>query len=1126
MDAFRPIAEKAHRLHGLRGSADMHYLASLGKRAVVAVARVQEMDVYAGRYRTFRPDARVVKLPPLDGSPYAWTPVHAQIRRERVIAFQALLRGDWDLLLVTPKVFLEPLPPPDKLVYPYLRVREGEEYDINELARTLAAMGYSAVDIVGQPGDFAKRGGILDLYSFADEKAYRLDFFDEELEEIRIFDPATQRKTGSATEALALPLFEWSIAEDENETFRRKGGELWNHMAARSHFLELVAQLNDRGRFPGYLHWAGLFFDQPSRVTDLIGGDTVFFIAEQEACAETQEAYLAQLSLQNEAMANSSHVTAPLKALTALADPARPPLPEGATALFHQQLKMDDVDQSFATQSTPQYRNDIARFLSHWRQQAQRTAVVVVCRSSAMLERIATAIEQVAELAKRIDFPLPEPLDPGLYLALGDLDVGFSWPERKLTVFSEQDIWSKAAPKRPRRPADAKRAFTAEFRDLKIGDYVVHLDHGIGRFLGLVEMEAGGDKHEMMAIEYRDNQRLYLNLNQLDLVQRYGSSDSHAALDRMGGASWERVKTRVRKAVREMAGELLKLYAARELVQATACGPDTEWQAQFEEAFEHEPTEDQLTASARIKRDMEATQPMDRLLVGDVGFGKTEVAMRMAFKAAMEGLQTAVLCPTTVLAFQHFHTFKKRFEAFPVRIAWISRFSSPAYVKQCLADTASGAVDILIGTHRILSKDVQFKNLGALIIDEEQRFGVAQKEQLKKMRKQVHVLSMSATPIPRTLNMAMSGIRDISVIETPPRNRLAISTTVAEMREDLIRNAIEFELDRGGQVFFIHNRIETMETVAAGVMGLVPRAKVAIAHGQMDSRRIEKVMMDFMAQKVDVLVASTIIENGVDIPNANTLIVNRADMFGVSQLYQLRGRIGRSDRPAYAYLLAPPAARMSSLARKRLATLEEFSELGSGFRIAAMDMELRGAGNLLGGEQAGHIHAIGYDLYIKLLEESVAELKGQPLVDEIHCNVNLHFGAALPKSYVEETNQRLHFYKRLASAKSEDELSLIRDTLQDCYGPLPEETETLLQEHALRLFLAKRRVLSVDRERERVKVRFHESAEVDADVALRWIQEGRGVTISPEGVLTLPAPTRHPEEHFAWLRAMVEDLLD
>jgi transcription-repair coupling factor (superfamily II helicase) len=507
-----------------------------------------------------------------------------------------------------------------------------------------------------------------------------------------------------------------------------------------------------------------------------------------------------------------------------------------------------------------------------------------------------------------------------------------------------------------------------------------------------------------------------------------------------------------------------------------------------------------------------------------VGFGKTEVAMRMAFKVVMDGFQVAVLCPTTVLAFQHYHTFKNRFAAFPITIRWVSRFSAAAETREILGEVAKGAVDILIGTHRILSKDIQFKKLGALVIDEEQRFGVAHKERLKRFRKQLDVLSMSATPIPRTLNMSLSGIRDISVIETPPRNRLAIHTTVVETRESLIKNAIEFELDRGGQVFFIHNRVETMETVAANLRKLVPRAEIGIAHGKMESRPLEKVMLAFMNRKVDVLVASTIIENGVDIPNANTMLVNRADMLGMSQLYQLRGRIGRSDRPAYAYLLVPQSTRVTPLARKRLATLEEFSDLGSGFRIAAMDMELRGAGNLLGGEQAGHINSIGYETYIKLLQEAVDEMRGVNIEDQIHCVLKLNLGSALPKTYIEDTNQRLHHYKKLSSAKSEEEIEQLRQTLRDMFGPLPDAADRLCREHQLRIVLARAKVLSVERDQSRLRLRFHAAAEVNAELVLGWIAAGKDVQLTPEGLLQLPLPVQDPDEILTYIASTVQTL--
>ncbi|MDJ0834864.1 MAG: transcription-repair coupling factor [Acidobacteriota bacterium] len=1112
------------RLHGLRGSAGVYHLTTLGGKCVVVAPDDRKLSDTAHAVSSFRPDARVLVLPSLDTGPFSFAPVHPSTRRTRLLCFQALHEGNWDYLVTTARCFLEPIPPTELMLSPQLFLEEGGQYDLAELARNLAVMGYLSCDIVSQPGDFARRGGILDICSFTDEKAYRLEFFDDELEEIRTFDPATQRGSGNVDAVTILPLFEWTITPERAATFSTKGGSLWNQTDHRDHFLELVAQVRDRGRFPGYLHWTPLFCKETIRFFDLIDGPFQVYLDDWDTTADKQEIFLSHLEQQIEAIYPDVAVPAMFSATYGSENPRRIQLPEEATVLASRQLKLDVVDRDYATQTVPHYQNDVARFFTHWRPQAKRLAIVLVCRTPGIRKRFEEMLIEDGEDYRELQFPLPDTLKPGFYLALGHLETGFSWPDLNLVVVSEQDVFSKSGKPRSRAKM-GKKIFQSEFRDLKVGDFVVHLDHGVGRFIGLVDMDAGGATHEMMALEYRDNQKLYVNLNQLDLIQRYGSDTSGASLDKLGGISWSKTRSKIKKAVREMAGELIKLYAARQVVGGRKYGVDTEWQSEFEDAFEYEPTDGQLAAVADIKRDLESNRPMDRLLVGDVGFGKTEVAMRLAFKAVMEGLQVAVLCPTTVLAFQHYHTFRNRFSAFPVTIGQISRFTSPKDTKEVLKQTAKGDIDILIGTHRVLSKDVQFMDLGVVVVDEEQRFGVAHKEKLKHMRKQVDVLSMSATPIPRTLNMSMSGIRDISVIETPPRNRLAISTTVAEARQTLIKNAVEFELQRDGQVFFIHNRVESMETVVTNLKKLVPGCTVGMAHGQMDSGRIEKVMLAFMRKEIDVLVASTIIENGVDISNANTMIVNRADLFGVSQLYQLRGRIGRSDRPAYAYLLVPPRARMSSLARKRLATLEEFSDLGSGFRIAAMDMELRGAGNLLGAEQAGHIHAVGYETYIKLLEEAVEELKGGKIEDEVNCQVKLQLGSAIPRGYIEEANQRLHYYKKLATARTAEQVTRIRETLRDVFGPLPAITERLCDEHDLRISLSARKILAVERERDRLKLRFHKAAEVNSELIFNWVQERRGITVSPDGQLTLPLEQRDPEIIMGFVRETVDSLL-
>ena len=564
-------------------------------------------------------------------------------------------------------------------------------------------------------------------------------------------------------------------------------------------------------------------------------------------------------------------------------------------------------------------------------------------------------------------------------VGVGRLSRGFRLPDAALQLWAETDVFEEERKSRERRRQAAARTFLADFRDLKVGDLVVHVDHGIGVFVGLRRIDVGLAPQEFMELRYAGDDKLFVPVERLDLVQRFTGS-ARPTLDKLGGTTWEKAKTRVKKAMRDMAEELLKLYAARKAMPGHAFSPDSHWQQEFEDSFEWDLTLDQKNAITDIKRDMETPTTMDRLLCGDVGYGKTEVAMRGAFKAVMDGKQVAFLAPTTVLAFQHVKTLRTRFAGFPVRIDMVSRFRTKGEQKQSLEDLAAGKVDIIVGTHRLLSKDVKFRDLGLLVVDEEQRFGVAHKERIKQMRKRVDVLTMSATPIPRTLNMSLAGIRDMSIIETPPKDRLSIQTNVVKFDATVIQRAIRTEMERGGQVYVVHNRVESIYSLANLVTRLVPEARLVIGHGQMSEETLEKAMVDFVAHKFDVLLATTIIENGLDISNANTIIINRADRYGLSQLYQLRGRVGRSDRRAYAYLLIPPEDSLSQVAKKRLAAIREFSDLGSGFRVAALDLEIRGAGNLLGGEQSGHIDAVGFDMYMKLLEadDQGAEGRGDP----------------------------------------------------------------------------------------------------------------------------------------------------
>jgi transcription-repair coupling factor (superfamily II helicase) len=654
------------------------------------------------------------------------------------------------------------------------------------------------------------------------------------------------------------------------------------------------------------------------------------------------------------------------------------------------------------------------------------------------------------------------------------------------------------------------------------------VEHGIAQYQGLKEIVQDGLAVEFMILEFAEQAKLYVPLTRLDLIQKYRSTDTGPApqLNKLGSQQWVKTKARVRKAMQDMAAELLKLYAQRHTAQGTAFSPDNDFQREFEDSFDYRETDDQLTAISAVKQDMESTTPMDRLLCGDVGYGKTEVAMRAAFKAVQDGKQVAILTPTTVLAFQHFETFKRRFSQFPITVEMISRFRTPKEQKAILEKVETGKVDILIGTHRILSKDIKFQDLGLLVVDEEQRFGVRHKERLKQLRKEIDVLAMSATPIPRTLHMSLVGLRDMSVIETPPKDRMAIQTVVAKFDEKIIRSAIEVELERGGQVYFVHNRVETIYEIASRVQELVPGARVVVAHGQMGEKELESVMLAFMHHEFDVLVATTIIENGLDIPLANTIVINRADRHGLSELYQLRGRVGRSNRRAYAYLLIPPERELTDIARRRLAALKEFSDLGAGFKIAALDLELRGAGNMLGGEQSGHIEAVGFELYTSMLEAAVKELKGEGGEERPSTQLNLGIALRIDESYVAEENQRLRLYKKIAGAESEKAVAELRAEMEDRYGALPDSTVYLLEAAALRLECERMGIAQIDRKRTELQIRFTEKAAIDPQHLMRLVARNakRGAQFTPQGMLKFPLTATRPDEVLLEIRDLLDKL--
>ncbi len=759
-------------------------------------------------------------------------------------------------------------------------------------------------------------------------------------------------------------------------------------------------------------------------------------------------------------------------------------------------VEVREVDTSggaavhFACRPAPTYAGDVRRLAEELRQAGGTTVVLLGNTGRA---------DRLRDVLREDGIPVGE--GTRVLPRVGVLSRGFELPEAGLQLLADGDVFPEEVHLHARGRRRGLRSFLSDFRDLKTGDLVVHEEHGIGRFLGLETLEIGGTTREFMVLGYQAGDKLKVPVESFDRIQKYASAESaRPAVDRLGSGAWEKTKTRVQKAMRDMAQELLRLYAERKARPGHAFSGESPWQREFEEAFEYEETPDQAQAIAEVASDMASAVPMDRLVCGDVGYGKTEVAMRAAMRAVLDGKQVAVLAPTTVLAFQHWKTFRKRFAPFPVTVEMISRFRTAKEIKAVLARAAAGGVDVLIGTHRILSKDVVFRDLGLLVVDEEQRFGVAAKERLKHLKTTVDCLTLSATPIPRTLQMGLSGIRDMSVIETPPRDRLAIQTSIVKFSTDVIASAVRQELLREGQVFVVHNRVESIYSLASLVQRLVPEARVAVAHGQMPEAGLEKVMLAFVEGRADVLVATTIVENGLDIPRANTLVVNRADRYGLGQLYQLRGRVGRSDRRAFAYLLVPPDTVLSEIARKRLAAIREFSDLGAGFRIAALDLELRGAGNLLGGQQSGHIQAVGLDLYVKLLEQAILELRGEPAGEAPRAALHLRVEMRIPPAYVPETHQRLSIYKRVSQVRAQGEITPLREELRDRYGPPPPEVEGLLRFAELRLRAEALAILQVDAASTALALRLDARTPLQADALVRVVRERPGAALLPDGL--------------------------
>ena len=1065
-------------------------------------------------------------IPALDVLPHQRLSPHNEIAEKRAVGLWRLSSHRIPITIAPVSSALLRTESPEFYRQLALVLRTGEEIPLEDLVQHLESIGYEKREPVEMVGEYSIRGGIFDVFPAEADRPVRVEFFGDAIESIRQFDVASQRSVLKVSAAPLLPLAEYP-----------RSRSLLRQLAEAAEQADL--DLSNPGEvFPGWEFLVPLVRPRSHNLLSL-SRDALVVLDEPSAISSAAERLWQRLEnpdrpAQIEAEKNFLRWDELNAAM------------EGRTTISFQELELitaatPAADHSFhiPTRQSLTFQGNMPVAVAEARNLIQAGfRVAFFAASIGELERLADILQEYS-VPYQLGLESTLGARPSLverayhagavssaFLIKGGVQRGAVLHDSFIAILGSEDLF-ETSDMVARQPTKSQlAAFAADIADLKPGDFVVHATHGVGCFLGIRELAQGDQKGDFMLIEYAAESKLYVPLTRLDLVQKYrGAGEGKPHLDRLGGVTWEKTKSRVKAKMRDMADELLRLYAQRRMSKGFSFSADSNWQREFEDAFEYTATKDQVSAMGHIKGDMESEQPMDRLLCGDVGFGKTEVAMRAAFKALGDGKQVAVLAPTTVLAFQHYETFKRRFASFPVRVELASRFRSTKEVKATLEEVVAGKVDILIGTHRLLSADVKFYDLGLLVVDEEQRFGVKHKERLKQMRHNVDVLTMSATPIPRTLHMSLLGLRDMSVLETAPKDRLAINTVVAHFNPDLIKTAIEQELGRQGQVYFVHNRVDTIFMRAAFIQEMIPQCRIGVGHGQMGEAALEKVLLGFMTHEYDVFVCTTIVENGLDIPLANTIIIENSERYGLSELYQLRGRVGRSNRRAYAYLLVPVDTQLSEVARKRLAALKEFSDLGAGFKIAALDLELRGAGNLLGGEQHGHIEAVGYDTYVRLLEETVKELKGEEVPLEIHSTLNLGLDIRIPTEYISDEAQRLRSYKRIADAKDEAQAQRIAEELADRYGPAPLEVSNLLRFSVLKTMAQQAGVESIDRRQGFANIKFHQQSKIDPLKLMQLVRNSAGAQFTPAGVLKWPLkPYTDPAELIDDLKQMLIEL--
>ena len=1048
----------------------------------------------------------VCLFPAWEVLPYEDISPHHQIVSERLVVLNKLLSGEAAIVVTWIRTLQQNIIPPDVLRDSYIPLKVGQTVSLNDIQEKLVEGGYRRVGLTEERGDFSARGGIIDVYSTSYQEPLRIELFGDEVESIRFFDLGSQRTLRSVEEIVILPRRELPLNKGHIErglkgikSYRPPGKQDPSPGTRKEMLQERIAtvieKIDSLNYFEGSEKYMPFFYPQLASLLDYIPSDTLMVIADKERIRDEAGKFTQQIAVLYEEALERDEVAPPPE--TFFEDS------EQLLARFesHQRLStsiLESEKEGVEVNSTspPAFNGQVkmvAQEIKAWLKDGK--SVFIFCRNKGQERRLKELLKDEDLEVDSDDGSLSE---GGISergraqatIVIGVLRGGFILADWNIVVLTDDDIFGRYR-EQARHYRHYKEAEPlTSFVELKEGDYVVHLDHGVGIYRGMKRMETDGALTDFVLIEYAGNDKLYVRSDKVRTVGKYiGNEGVAPKLYRLGGADWTKEKENVKRAIRRMADELLKLYATREALSGHRFSSDTVWQHEFESSFIYDETPDQIKSQEEMKMDMEAAKPMDRLICGDVGYGKTEVAIRAAFKVVMDGKQVGVLVPTTILAQQHFNTFRERMADYPINIAMLSRFKTTKEQREIVKGLNEGTIDIVIGTHRLIQKDVEFKDLGLVIIDEEQRFGVRHKERLKKLRTLVDVLTLTATPIPRTLHMSLMGARDMSLIATPPPDRFPIQTMVSKYDENIAREAILREIGRGGQVFYVHNRVQTINNAAARLGDLVPEARIAVAHGQMHEHDLEGSMLDFMHKKHDILVCTTIIESGLDIPNANTIIVMDADRFGLSQLYQLRGRVGRSKHRAYAYLFYRGEGILSEVAEKRLAAMREFSELGSGFRLAMRDLEIRGTGNILGSEQHGHIVTLGFDLYCRLLKDTVDDLKGDLPQEEVQPELNLQIDTYIPDDYVPDERSKFYLYKKIAALSEDAQIDDLRAEFRDRYGPIPDSIDKLIKVARLRLLAKKASIKSMDQKDQKVIINFTnqvDSVEGIAKVAQKY----------------------------------------